>query len=156
MIILLFGFWLLLNGRWTTEIAVTGAVLCCLLYLFMWKFLAYSPRREWRYIRRAGHAIAYIGWLVGEVLRSALAVIRLIWNPQLRVEQKLVGFDSQTETEAGRTVHANSITLTPGTVTVAVRGKRLLVHCLDEDFAELADSEMEQRLLRAEGVRKDG
>ena len=52
MFFVLFAFWLLLNGRWTAEIALTGAAVCGLVYLFLWKYLGYSPRKEWQAARR--------------------------------------------------------------------------------------------------------
>ena len=152
MALILFAFWVLLNGSWTTEIAVTGVVLCALVYLFIWKFMGYSPRVEWALARRAGKALGYFVWLVGQILASAWATVRLIWSPWLEVEPVLKGFRSRLKTESGRVMLADSITLTPGTITIAVQEDRLLVHCLDQSLAEgLEDSEMERRLLRVEG-----
>ena len=151
MFFVLFAFWLLLNGRWTAEIALTGAAVCGLVYLFLWKYLGYSPRKEWQAARRLPGLAAYALWLVGQIFASATATIRLIWSPRLIAEPRLVAFRSRLKTRAGRTLLANSITLTPGTITADQTGDRFLVHCLDSDFAEgLADSEMEKRILRIE------
>ena len=151
MFFVLFAFWLLLNGRWTAEIALTGAAVCGLVYLFLWKYLGYSPRKEWQAARRLPGLAAYALWLVGQIFASAAATIRLIWSPRLIAEPRLVAFRSRLKTRAGRTLLANSITLTPGTITADQTGDRFLVHCLDSDFAEgLADSEMEKRILRIE------
>ncbi len=151
MFFVLFAFWLLLNGRWTAEIALTGAAVCGLVYLFLWKYLGYSPRKEWQAARRLPGLAAYALWLVGQIFASAAATIRLIWSPRLIAEPRLVAFRSRLKTRAGRTLLANSITLTPGTITADQTGDRFLIHCLDSDFAEgLADSEMEKRILRIE------
>ena len=151
MFFVLFAFWLLLNGRWTAEIALTGAAVCGLVYLFLWKYLGYSPRKEWQAARRLPGLAAYALWLVGQIFASATATIRLIWSPRLIAEPRLVAFRSRLKTRAGRTLLANSITLTPGTITADQTGDRFLVHCLDSDFAEgLADSEMEKRIQRIE------
>ena len=151
MFFVLFAFWLLLNGRWTAEIALTGAAVCGLVYLFLWKYLGYSPRKEWQAARRLPGLAVYALWLVGQIFASAAATIRLIWSPRLIAEPRLVAFRSRLKTRAGRTLLANSITLTPGTITADQTGDRFLVHCLDSDFAEgLADSEMEKRILRIE------
>ena len=152
MFLLLFAFWVLLNGQWTTEIAVVGAVLSGLITLFLWKFMGYSLRREGKLLRRLGRIVRYLGWLVGEILRSAWATMRLIWSPSLQTEPRLTCLRSRLRTVAGRVALADSITLTPGTVTVSIQEDRLLVHSLDTDFAEgLTDSEMENRLLTVEG-----
>lgn len=155
MFFVLFAFWVLLNGQWTTEIAVVGVVLSALLYLFIWKFLDYSPRKEAQLLLKLPRAIGYFGFLVKEIVSSALATIRLIWSPRLLTEPRLTSFQTKLKTEPGKVILANSITMTPGTITVDIRDDRLLVHCLDESFSEgLENSEMEKRILRLEGGGK--
>lgn len=131
MFLVLFAFWLLLNGQWTTEIALVGLVLSGLIYLFLCRFVGYSPRKELRLLRRVPGAMAYCAYLLGQIFLSAWSVIRLIWSPKLIVEPQLTSFEPQLHTDAGRVVMANSITLTPGTITVDVEDGRFLVHCLD-------------------------
>ena len=156
MLIILFAFWLVLNGRVTAEIAVTGAVLSGLIYLFIWRFMGYSPRRERRFFRALPRFAAYLCWLVGEVFRSGWAVMRLVWNPAVRPEPQLDSFDTVLRSDAAKTALADSITLTPGTVTVSVREGTFLVHALDTDFADgLHGSGMERRLARVEGGERD-
>ena len=156
MFFLLFGFWVLLNGRWTAEIAVVGVVVCAALYAFMAAFMGYSPRKEWAIVKRLGRILAYTGYLVGEVVKSAFAVLRLIWSPKLEPGPKLISFRTKLRTDAGKVVLADSITLTPGTITVNVQGDRMLVHCLDTSFEiDEHDFEMEQRVMRVEGGHKD-
>lgn len=155
MFFVLFAFWLLLNGRWTTEVAVVGAVLSLLMYLFLWKFMDYSPRREAKLLLRIPKAVCYLFFLIGEIVKSAFQTIRLIWSPRLETEPKLVSFETGLKTESGKVILANSITMTPGTITVDIRENRLLVHCLDDSFADgLEDSEMERRIRRLEGGAK--
>lgn len=152
MFFLLFGFWVLLNGSFTLEIAITGAVVCGLIWLFAYKFMGYSPRAEWKLVKRFFRILGYGIWLVGEILRSAFAVMKLIWSPATQVEPQLVGVRSRLRTEAGRVVLADSITLTPGTVTVAIQDDRLLVHGLDCTLTEgMENSEMERRIAHVEG-----
>ena len=152
MFFLLFGFWVLLNGRWTLEIAVVGAVVCAALYAFMAAFMGYSPRKEWAVVKRLGRIVAYVGYLIAEVVKSSLSVLRLIWSPRLIPEPKLISFRTGLRTDAGKVLLADSITLTPGTITVNVSGDRMLVHCLDSSFEiDESDFEMERRVMRVEG-----
>ena len=154
MLFVFFAFWLLLNGRWTTEIAVVGAVLSMLLYLFVVKFMGYSPKKEWALFRRLPRIVWYFAFLVGEIFKSAAQTIRLIWSPRLDVEPRLTSFRTRLRTDAGKVVLANSITMTPGTITVSIQEDRLLVHCLDESFSEgLEGSEMEQNIMKLEGKK---
>lgn len=155
MFFVFFGFWLLLNGRWTTEIAVVGVVLSALLYLFAWKFMDYGPKKEWAVARRLFRIIGYFFYLVGEIFRSAAQTIHYIWSPRDQVVPTLTSFRTRLRTDAGKVVLANSITMTPGTITVSIQEDKLLVHCLDETFAEgLEGSEMERRVMRVEGGKR--
>lgn len=152
LFLILFAFWLLLNGAWTLEIALTGLVLCAALYAFMWRYLGYSPAAEWRLLLRVPGALSYLVYLVREIIGSACATIRLIWSPMLEVQPRLISYHTKLKTDVGKTILANSITLTPGTITVSVRGDELLVHCLDDSFEFGAEGmEMEERILRLEG-----
>ena len=156
MFFLLFGFWILLNGQWTTEIALVGVVVCGLLYAFIAAFMDYSPHKEWAVARRLGKAACYAVYLVGEVFKSAFAVIRLIWSPRLVTEPRLSSFHTRLRTDAGKVVLANSITLTPGTITVDVRKDKFLIHCLDQEFDVGQEGfDMESRVMQVEGGEHD-
>lgn len=152
MFFLLFGFWLLLNGRWTGEIALTGAVVCGLIYIFIWKFMGYSPRVEWQLLRRLPRAVGYGLFLIREVALSVWQTIRFIWSPKVTVQPEIVSFHTKLKTDTAKVLLANSITLTPGTITVDFRDDVMLVHCLDESLdAGLEGSQMEEKLMKLEG-----
>lgn len=158
MFFFLFALWLLLNGQWTTEIAVTGLVISVLLYLFICKFMDYSPRRDWEVIKRLPRLIAYIGYLIKEIWISAFQTIRLIWSPKMDVEPEVTSFRTKLKTGWGKVILANSITLTPGTITVDINDDVMLVHCVDKSYGEgLEGSEMEKRILKlTEGGKQHG
>ena len=63
MALVLFGFWMLLNARWTVEVAAVGAVLSALEYLLLYQFFGYSPRKEWQFLRRLPGFLAYAAFL---------------------------------------------------------------------------------------------
>ena len=60
MFFLLFGFWVLLNGSWTLEIALIGLVVSAALYAFIVKFMGYSPKKEWAIVRRLPRIIGVL------------------------------------------------------------------------------------------------
>ena len=120
MFFLLFGFWVLLNGSWTLEIALIGLVVSAALYAFIVKFMGYSPKKEWAIVRRLPRIIGYFLYLVKEVFLSAWATIKLVWSPKLVVEPEITSFHTHVRTLPGKVVLANSITMTPGTITVDV------------------------------------
>ena len=152
MYFLLFGFWVLLNGKWTTEIAIVGVIVCAALYAFMCMFMDYSPKQEWKIAKRFFKIARYFFYLVGEVFKSAWATMVFIWSPEKEVEPRVTSFHTRLRTDAGKVVLANSITMTPGTITVDVQDDLFLIHCLDESFDVGTEGfEMEDRIMAIEG-----
>jgi multicomponent Na+:H+ antiporter subunit E len=101
-------------------------------------------------------SLTYLPWLLLEVVRSNLAVVRLILRLVLGfgspVHSHLIRVKAGQSTELGRVIHANSITLTPGTITLDVRGEGFLVHALTRSAAEgVQEGEMDRRVSRLEG-----
>jgi len=151
MYFLLFGFWVLLNGRWTTEIAVVGIIVCAALYAFMVAFMGYSPKQELKIARRIPRIIGYFIYLITEITKSSIATIKLIWSPDMEIQPRVTSFHTRLKSDPGKVILANSITMTPGTITVDVRDDLFLIHCLDESFDVGQDGfEMEDRILLLE------
>ncbi len=151
MIFVLFALWLVFNGKVTTEIVLFGIVLSVAVYLFCWKFLEYSPKRELLALRLLPQGIGYFFVLVWEVIKANCAAISLIVSPKYEVEPVLVTFRTELKTDLARTVLANSITLTPGTITVELTEDEFKVHCLDKEMAEgMEDSVFVRLLLKME------
>ena len=136
MSILLFLLWLLLNGRVTLEIVVIGAGLTALLMAFMTRFLGWSVRRERELFRVAPLFALYLLNLLWETIKAAVTVLAVALTPSLRPEPVLVEFRSGLPREYQNVILANSITLTPGTITVFQEGDRFLVHALRREYAE--------------------
>jgi multicomponent Na+:H+ antiporter subunit E len=88
-------------------------------------------------------------WLLGEVIRSSIDVARIVLSPSLPISPTKVELTTTESTEAGRVILGNSITLSPGTVTIDIDDDRLVVHCLTRDGAEaLRGMEVQQRTER--------
>ena len=136
MSILLFLLWLLLNGRATPEIVAIGAGLTALLMAFMARFLGWSVRRERELFRVAPLFALYLLNLLWETIKAAVTVLAVALTPSLRPEPVLVEFRSGLPREYQNVILANSITLTPGTITVFQEGDRFLVHALRREYAE--------------------
>ena len=136
MYILFYLFWIILNGRITVEIAVTGLFVSGLLYAFMCKFMGWSVKRDIYSLKYASFMIAYLFVLVKEIIKANLATISIIFNERVIKEPVLVSFDVDIKSPILRVLLANSITLTPGTITVSLEDNHYVVHALDESFAE--------------------
>ncbi len=151
MYFLLFGFWVLLNGKWTAEIAIVGVIVCAALYAFMCAFMGYSPKKEWQLAKRIHRILGYFIYLVGEIFKSAWGTMVLIWSPEKEIEPRVTSFHTRLKTDAGKVVLANSITMTPGTITLDVQDDLFLIHCLDESFDMGQEGfDMEDRIARIE------
>lgn len=90
-------------------------------------------------------APSYFLWLLWQIVLSNVAVIRHILKPRIDVDPQLITVPSGQADDLATVIYANSITLTPGTVTIAVDGGQLLVHAID---AEAADGLVEGTMAR--------
>ena len=151
MYLLLYFFWLILNGRLTWEVALLGLAVVAAVGALAYVLFGYTPRREWRIVKKIPLFMLYVFVLLWEILKANWAVLGFIVNEHRAIEPTLVRFTTSLKTRFGRFMLANSITLTPGTITVDTREDRFLVHCLDKDFGDgLEDSAMEKRILTVE------
>ncbi len=91
--------------------------------------------------------IFYCLWLLKEIVMSAWAVSMIAWRKHIILNPSLEPIKTIQDNDIGIIVYANSITLTPGTVTLSIEGKNFLVHALDYDFmSELQTGEMDKRI----------
>ncbi|MCI5956774.1 MAG: Na+/H+ antiporter subunit E [Clostridiales bacterium] len=148
MFLLFFLLWVAFNGRLTWEIAVFGAVISAALYAFCCAFLDYSPKKDLKAIRLIPGIVRYVRLLLTEIIKSNVALTRIVFNRQIEVKPKLVTFKTPL-TGTRKSVLADSITLTPGTISVHCEGDSLTVHCLDEQFMEdIENTSFQQALLK--------
>jgi multicomponent Na+:H+ antiporter subunit E len=95
--------------------------------------------------------VSYFGWLLVEIAKSNWAVTKLIVAPRIKLRQNIFEVPYTQKSDLGQTIFANSITLTPGTITVEVEEDHFLVHALafsEDDHAALA--EMDRRVAYTE------
>jgi multicomponent Na+:H+ antiporter subunit E len=96
---------------------------------------------------------AYWWWLLGEVTRSSLEVARVVLSPSLPISPAVVELTTTEASDAGKVILGNSITLSPGTVTIDMHGNRLRVHCLTRESARaLQELEIDRRTAKL-GIR---
>lgn len=146
----LLAFWLILSGHYTPTLIAAGvgcSILCLMAAIRM-----RVADREGHPVELFGGAITYLPWLLVEILKSAWAVTRIILHPRLPVSPTMTVVSASQRTTAGIAAYANSITLTPGTITVGVHGNQLTVHALvTEGALDLEAGAMDRRVSRFEG-----
>lgn len=128
--------WIIFNGKITLEILLIGLALSAVLFAFCCKFMNYSVSQDLRMYRLIPMACQYVIILIIEILKANRQVLYFITTPRYQVEPQIIHFTSRLKSEFARVVLANSITLTPGTITVNLEGNEFYVHCLDKEFAE--------------------
>jgi len=132
---LLFLFWIILNGAVTLEIVVLGAIFSAALTACFRHVMQAPPWKEAQLLRLFPRVMLYFFYLVGQIILSSLMIIRVILRPG-RERPCLVWFDHPTQREESRLALANSITLTPGTVTVALGEKTICVYAIRPEFSQ--------------------
>jgi multicomponent Na+:H+ antiporter subunit E len=153
--ILLFGLWVALSGEFAIEFLVLGALTAAaaigfthLLFLgtHEWRSQPSSTRLSWHLGASLRFAL-YIPWLGYEIFVSNLHVVYLVLHPRLPIDPTLVEFDTSLESERAQVLLAQSITLTPGTVTIDASGGKFLVHCLSKaSRAGLAEGSIQNKI----------
>ncbi len=131
--------WIIFNGAITVEIVLIGLVISTMLFGFLCKFMNYSLEKELKLIRISPLLIQYMGYLFYEITVANLHTIRMITTSKYEIEPAIIQFDVSLKSNIAKVILANSITLTPGTITVALEGQTLTVHALDRDFLEGID-----------------
>ena len=148
MLILFFLFWVILNGKITLEITVFGVVISAALYLFICKFMDYSPKQDLLLLRKIPFAAEYLLVLIREIVKANLEMIRFLFHPEILAEPTLVTFRTDLKSTTARVMLANSITMTPGTITVRMEDGEYLVHCYDKSMGEGLDESAFVQVLR--------
>lgn len=149
----LFALWLLLSGHYTGLLLGLGLLSCGFT---VW--LAARMRivdAEGFPAAIAGRAIPYLAWLVKEIFISNLKVARVILSPGLPISPIMFLAPASQHSDLGCAIYANSITLTPGTISVEIEGsaRHILVHALCSEMAWGEEScEMDARVKAVEGA----
>jgi multicomponent Na+:H+ antiporter subunit E len=140
-------FWLLLSGHYTPLLLALGLASVLLVVWFQRRMdrIDQEPIR----LRPSFGLLLYFGWLFWSVIKANIDLARRIWDPKLPVEPLWTRLDTQVTTPLEKTLYANSITLTPGTLTTDVRDDHFMIHALSQEgIDELREGEMERRIRR--------
>ena len=152
MPVLFFAFWLILNGRLTGEIVIIGLVIAVLVSVVSYRFFGASLSSERKALLKIFQIIGYLIALVGEVIKANLAMIALVLSPEIEIKPQIIYFNSPLRADLARVALANSITLTPGTITVLLEDGKFGIHTVDAPMAVgIESSKFVSRLKKIEG-----
>jgi len=152
MYLLLYSLWVALNGKITVEICLLGILVVAAVGLIAYGLFRYTLRTELFIYKKLPLLLAYLGVLVWEIIKANFAVLRFIVNERAAIEPSMMSFDVDLKTNLARFILANSITLTPGTITMMTIGNRFTVHALTAEMLDGIESSSFVKLLqRLEG-----
>lgn len=144
MLLFLWVLFVVLNGRLTLEIALIGLGVALMAFMFMCAFLEWSVEKEKRYFMKLPRLCAYAAKTGWEIVKANLATLKRVYSrrpPRSAIVTLRPALASRWQMQT----LANSITLTPGTISLECDEQIIVVHCLDESMAEgLEDSRLER------------
>ena len=153
---IMLGFWVLLSGKLDPFHLTLGVISAALVSWSSAHLLFRDQSRSGR-LAEACRFILYLPWFLKEIVKSTLQVALLALHPRMRqrLNPRLVTFKTRLRSHAARVTLANSITLTPGTITVRIEDDIFLVHALTADLAADMPGEMERRIARIFGEERE-
>lgn len=154
LFVILLAVWLLNSGHYTPLLIGFGVASSALV--------VYLCRRmdivddEALPVHLFARTVVYLPWLVKEIFLANLDVARRVLSPRRpRISPRLFEAETSQHSDLGRVIYANSITLTPGTVSIRVHGTHITVHAIADEVAEgVLDGGMDRRVTRLEGLAR--
>ena len=135
--LLLVAAWLLWSGIYKPLLLWLGAFSCALSLYIAHRVGFFEQSTGLHLLPRLPR---FSLWLLVEIVKSSLEVVRLVLDPKLPISPTVVEIEAEPEDDVGQVLLANSITLTPGTVTLDVFDNRLLVHCVTREGARAIEA----------------
>ena len=151
--IALAAFWLALSGHYTPFLMSVGAG--CVFLTVALAYRMHIIDEEGQPLELIMAAPTYWLWLFVEIAKSAWTVTWIILDPRLPISPTFTKVRARQKTAAGIATYANSITLTPGTITTGVKGDILTVHAIVTDGADDVEAGgMDRRVSEFEGTAR--
>lgn len=151
LFLLLGVYWALLSGQFHNGFLITAGVLCIVFVVWLSGRMGLLDDEgvPARYYPRL---VAYAPYLLWQVILSNWDILKRVWASDLAIDPRVVRVPYSTRSAFVTTTYANSITLTPGTVTIDVGERELAIHCVTKEGADgFADPGMERECKKLEG-----
>ena len=143
--------WLLWSGIFEPLLLSLGALSCVLTFLVVWR-MGYFDKDIFA-LRFSLRLAAYWAWLIKEIVMSSLEVARVVLSPRMPVSCRCIELKATSDNAVDQVILANSITLTPGTLTLDLHEGVLKVHTLTQEGADaLIAGEMDRRVAHLRGA----
>ncbi|MEK7841709.1 MAG: Na+/H+ antiporter subunit E [Deltaproteobacteria bacterium] len=144
---ILFLNWVIWSGMFDAFHLSLG-VISCLLVIYMSHDILFTREKfTSKHLIEVIRFIKYIPWLLYQIVLSNIYVARLVMNPNMPIDPQLIRFKTKLKKNISVVTFANSITITPGTITADIREGEFCVHCISKKVADdLLTGEMENKV----------
>jgi multicomponent Na+:H+ antiporter subunit E len=148
---ILFAFWMLLSGFFDLFHLSMGAICSAIVSYACHDLLFTESNLHKRHIT-GKKFVCYLPWLIYQIYLANVHVVYLVWHPRMPIDPKIIRFKTKWQGDLVLVTMANSITLTPGTITLDIREGEFFVHALSKKVADdLIGGEMQDRVGRIYG-----
>jgi multicomponent Na+:H+ antiporter subunit E len=149
-------FWTILAQNFNFERILVGTLVCIVIFAFNKDLLNVRKNNNNLSISNLKYSLLYITVLIKEIFISNFHVAKIVLSPKLKISTSIVTINTKLKNDINRTILANSITLTPGTLTLDMIDDKLVIHCLDMKAAKnLENNSFESILLKKERLNND-
>ena len=139
------AFWLLMSGHYTPLILFLGAISVGFV-LYLTKRMDSLDEDTFEFKLKRRH-FSYWSWLAKEIFKANLDVAKVVLAPNMKLSPRILRVPTSQSSELGTVIYANSITMTPGTVTVDIEGDEIIVHALTQELMDgLTEGDMDKRV----------
>lgn len=145
--VILFVHWVIWSGMLDAFHLSLGVISCGIVTFMSHDFLFKRKKFTGSTITEAVRFIVYIPWLIYQIVLSNIYVAKIVLNPEMPIDPKFIWYDCKLRKDISQAALANSITLTPGTITTEITDGKYYVHCLDQKVADdLMAGDMERKV----------
>ena len=146
--LIMFGFWILLSGKFDLFHLTLGVISSALVSFLSTDLFMYDQGKK--RLSTGLRFLLYLPWLLYQIVLSTLHVTFLALHPKMKdqIDPTIVTFKTKLKTDIAKVALANSITLTPGTITIRIEDQVFYVHAISRKAAAGLPGEMEERLAK--------
>ena len=139
--------WILWSGKFDAFHLSLGVISCALVTFMSHDLYIPSKKISPTIIKQSFRFIKYVPWLLYQIILSNIHVAFLVLSPKLPIDPKIIRYKTRLKTDNALVTFANSITLTPGTITADIHEGEFIVHALSKKVADdLMSGEMEDKI----------
>lgn len=148
--LVMFAFWVIMSGMFDGFHLTLGVISCLLVAQFSHKLLFFGDSGT-SWVRQTLGILGYLPWLFYQIVLASVDVARIVLHPRMLdlIDPQIIHFKTRLKGSFSRVTFAQSITLTPGTISVSIHDDEFTVYALTRAGADSLPGEMEQRVARA-------